>query len=177
MPKPQDKDQWKGSLIIRHDSAPALNKQQEAFVAGYVANGGNADAAARAAGYADASGLLDNHKIREAVELKRDVEIKTGGATKAWEVMQSLLTDPAAPAQVRFQAARWTLEASGHGLSAIAAAIHLGKQGKKDQHEMSVSDLIDIVERGRKQLDSMKQVANEMKRTEDAIDVKPDEPA
>lgn len=171
MPKQHDKDQWKGSLVIRHDVEPALNAQQEAFVAEYVRNGGNAAAAGKVAGFADGPAQLANHKVREAVELKRDVEIKTGGATKAWEVMQSLLTDPAAPAQVRFQAARWTLEASGHGLSAIAAAIHLGKQGKKDQHEMSVSDLLDIVERGRRQLESMKQVAKELEATDNALEI------
>lgn len=177
MAKPIDKDQWKGGVIANFDDTPAISAQQEAFVAAYVANGGNADAAAKTTGYADGPALLKNHKVRQAIEIKRDTEIKTGGASKAWEVMQSLLTDPAAPAQVRFQAARWTLEASGHGLSAIAAAIHMGNRGKKDQHEMSVSDLIEVVERGRKQLESMKQVANEMKSIEDAIILPPDKPA
>jgi hypothetical protein len=122
-----DKDQWKGGIIIRHDTEQStLNQQQLAFVDAYVANGGNALQAAKSAGYADGgSKLLENHKVREAIELKRDMEIKTAGATKAWEVMQSMMTDPSAPAQVRFQAARWTLEASGHGLSAVAAALQL----------------------------------------------------
>lgn len=169
-----DKDQWKGGVIIRHDVESTITPQQEKFVDAYVANGGNADAAARTAGFADGPSLLKNHKIREAVELKRDTDIKTAGATQAWQVMQGLMTDPAAPAQVRFQSARWILEASGHGLSAVAAAIQLGKQGKKDQHEMSLSELADVVEKGRKQLESMRQVVGELKSVENAIDLKPD---
>lgn len=172
-----DKDQWKGGIIIRHDTEQStLNPQQLAFVDAYVANGGNALQAAKSAGYADGgSNLLNNHKVREAIELKRDTEIKTAGATTAWKVMQDMMTDPAAPAQVRFQAARWTLEASGHGLSAVAAAIQLGKQGKKDQHEMSLSELADVVEKGRKQLDSMRQVVDDLKALDNAVDMKPDE--
>ena len=171
-----DKDQWKGGVIMKHDVEVTLNPQQQAFVEAYVANGGNCLQAAKAAGYADSGHhLLMNHKVREAIELKRDVDIKTAGATQAWQVMQSLLTDPAAPAQVRFQAARWTLEASGHGLSAVAAAIQLGKQGKKDQHEMSLSELEAVVEQGRKQLESMRQVVTEMKAVDNALDITPEE--
>jgi phage terminase small subunit len=171
-----DKDQWKGGIIIRHDAEePALSAQQEKFVDEYVRNGGNALAACKAAGYEGNGGaLMADHKIRVAIEQKRDIEIKTQGASEAWRVMQSLLSDPTAPAQVRFQAARWTLEASGHGLSAIAAAIHMGQKGRKEQGEMSVSELMEVVERGRRQLESMKQVVGELKSVEDAIDVKPD---
>ncbi len=170
-----DKDQWKGGVIANIDQAPALNEQQEAFVAEYVRNGGNASAACIKVGYETNTGteLLKNHKVRQAIELKRDLDIKMNGATKAWEVMQGLLTDPAAPAQVRFQAARWTLEASGHGLSAIAAAIHIKKGGTKDLHEMSVTDLQQMVDRYREQLTSMKQVVTEAQALDNAIDLSP----
>jgi Terminase small subunit/Histidine kinase len=174
MRKQTDKEQWKGGIIVRRDGDINLTEQQEKFVNAYVANGGNADAAGKLAGHTNGSMLLLNHNVREAIELKRDMEIKTGGATKAWEVMQSLLTDPAAPAQVRFQAARWTLEASGHGLSAIAAALQLGKGNKKDQHEMTVSELQEVVERGRKQLESMRQIIGEVKSIDDAIVIEPE---
>lgn len=171
-----DPDQWKGGLIIRHETESTLSEQQLAFVEAYVKNGGNADAACRATGYKEgmANSLISNHKVREAIELKRDMEIKTTGATKAWEVMQSLLTDPSAPAQVRFQAARWTLESSGHGLSAVAAALQLGMGNKKQPHEMSASELAEIVERGTKQLESMRQVA---KLAEKTIDITPEPPS
>lgn len=170
-----DKDQWKGRTLANIDETPALTPEQEAFVEAYVRNGGNANAAANETGFATGSGkrLLLNHKVRQAVELKRDLEIKTTGATKAWEVMQNLLVDPAAPAQVRFQAARWTLEASGHGLSAIAAAFQMGKAAKKDQHEMSVSELQEMVDKAREQLTSMKQVVTDVVRTQNAIDITP----
>lgn len=161
MGKQTDKDQWKGGLIIRHDADQStLTEQQEIFVEEYVRNGGNAAAASKKSGYDESNGkhLLKNHKVREAIELRRDTEIKTTGATQAWQVMQSLLTDPAAPAQVRFQAARWTLEASGHGLSAVAAALAVGNRGKKDLHDMSVSELQEIADRARNWLDSMKTV-------------------
>ena len=175
MKKKTDKDQWKGGVIANIDEAPNLTPQQEQFVEIYAKNGGNALAAAKAAGFADSTNLMLNHKIRQAIELKRDIEIKTTGATKAWEVMQSLLTDPAAPAQVRFQAARWTLEASGHGLSAIAAAFQMGKASKKEMHEMSVSELEEMVNRSRELLTSMKQVVNEVVSNQNAIELKPND--
>lgn len=169
-----EKAQWKGRVLVQTDETPNISPQQEAFVNAYVANGGNADAAAKATGFAGAGDLVKNHKVRQAIELKRDLEIKTTGATQAWQVMQSLLTDPAAPAQVRFQAARWTLEASGHGLSAIAAALHMGKAGSKDQHEMTVSELQQFVDKAREQLTSMKHVVAEVRSVQDAIDIKPE---
>jgi phage terminase small subunit len=176
MAKPTDKDQWKGGVIANIDNAPALNDQQEQFVAEYVRNGGNSTAACIKAGYEPNTGteLMKNHKVRQAIELKRDLDIKMSGATKAWDVMQGLLTDPAAPAQVRFQAARWTLEASGHGLSAIAAAIHMKKGGAKELHEMSVTDLQEMVDRYREQLTSMKQVVTEVNALDNAIILPPD---
>jgi hypothetical protein len=175
MPRNQtEKDQWKGGIIIRHETDPTLSAQHQAFVEAYVKNGGNASAAEREVGLPHSSSLLKNHKIREAIEIKRDTDIKTAGATQAWQVMQGLMTDPTAPAQVRFQSARWILEASGHGLSAVAAAIQLGKSGKKDQHEMSLSELADVVDKGRRQLESMRQVVGELKAVDGAIDIKPE---
>lgn len=171
-----EKEQWKGRAITSLDESPALSEAHQAFVDAYVANGGNALQAATAAGLTNGSTLLMNHKVRQAIELKRDTEIKTTGATKAWEVMQNLLTDPAAPAQVRFQAARWTLEASGHGLSAIAAAFHMGKAARKEQHEMSVSELQEMVDKAREQLTSMKQVVREVVSTKEAIELLPEPP-
>lgn len=178
MRKKTDKDQWKGGLIIRHEGEEStLNEQQKSFVEEYVRNGGNAAEAARTAGYNPDTGkaLLTNHKVREAVELKRDTDIKTNGATQAWRVMQSLLTDPAAPAQVRFQAARWTLEASGHGLSAVAAALAVGNRGKKDLHDMSVSELQEIADRARNWLDSMKTVVKTAEEFNNSVELPPND--
>ena len=178
MRKQTDKDQWKGGIIVRQDTeGGVLSPQQEAFVDAYVANGGNGAAACVTVGYdpSNAQHLIKNHKVREAIEVKRDTDIKTHGATKAWEVMQSLLTDPAAPAQVKFQAARWTLEASGHGLSAVAAALAVGNRGKKDLQDMSVSELQEIADRARNWLDSMKSVVKTADQFNKSIDLPPNQ--
>jgi hypothetical protein len=67
------------------------------------------------------------------------------------------MVDPASPAQVRFQAAKWTLEASGHGLSAVAASLQLGlKRSGKQLSEMSVSELEEFINRGRQTFDNMR---------------------
>jgi phage terminase small subunit len=63
-----EKSQWKGGIIIRHETDPTLSPQHQAFVEAYVKNGGNASAAEREAGLTHGSSLLKNHKIREAIE-------------------------------------------------------------------------------------------------------------
>jgi hypothetical protein len=87
--------------------------------------------------------------------------------------MQELMESQAVPAQTRFQAARWTLEASGHGLSAVAASIQLGmkKAGKKDLSELSVSELEDFIKRGKETFDSLKTTVAEAK---NVIDLPPE---
>jgi len=158
----QPKDAWKGELQAKPAPGSAqLTDQELGFCEIYVGNGGDARLAAEGAGYADpglaAKALLADPRIREVVEIKRDVEIKTAGATRAWAVIQQLMVDPSSPAQVRFQAAKWTLEASGHGLSAVAASLQLGlKQSGKQLHQMSVSELEEFVTRGRATFDHLK---------------------
>lgn len=152
----QRKDSWKGELQVRPADGAQLTDQELAFVQAYVANGG--DARSACAGLDLAPGdTLAKPQVREAIELKRDVEIKTAGATRAWSVIEQLMTDPSAPAQVRLQAAKWTLEASGHGLSAVAASLQLGlKRSGKPLAEMSVTELEDFITRGRATFDSMR---------------------
>lgn len=154
----QRKDSWKGELQVRPESSAQLTDQELAWVQAYVGNGGDARAACKVTGLADAGELLARPAIREAIELRRDTEIKTAGATRAWSVIEQLMTDPAAPAQVRLQAAKWTLEASGHGLSAVAASLQLGiKRSGKPLAEMSVTELEEFITRGRATFDSMRQ--------------------
>ena len=158
----QAKDAWKGELQVKPGpGSAALNDNELGFCDLYIANGGDAKVAAEGAGFTDpgaaAKQLLADPRIREVIELRRDMEIKTGGATRAWSVIQQLMTDPASPAQVRFQAAKWTLEASGHGLSAVAASLQLGiKSSGKQLHQMSVSELEEFVTRGRQTFDNLK---------------------
>jgi hypothetical protein len=173
------KDAWMGGLQLKAGSSEPLTDQQLAFVETYVGNGGDAKAAAKAVGYDDpvaaAKQALADPRVREQVELKRDVEIKTAGATKAWQVIEQLMTDPSAPAQVKFQAAKWTLEASGHGLSAVAASLQLGlRKTNKPLSEMSVTELEEFVTRGRQTFDTMKgTVGQVLKAHANTIDVTP----
>lgn len=174
----QRKDAWKGGLQVKPaDSRDPLTEQDLAFVDAYVGNSGDAVAAAKAVGADkdDAKAWLADPRIREQIELKRDIEIKTLGATQAWATIQSLMTDPAAPAQVKFQAAKWTLEASGHGLSAVAASLQLGlRKTNKPLSEMSVSELEEFIARGRSTFDSMKStVGTVLKAHANTIDLKP----
>lgn len=157
----QPKDTWKGELQIKPGAQEPLTDQELLFCEAYVGNGGDAKAACAAAGYADPAAsaklILADPRVREVIELKRDTEIKTTGATRAWQVIEQLMTDPASPAQVRFQAAKWTLEASGHGLSAVAASLQLGlKKSGKPLSEMSVSELEEFINRGRQTFDTMR---------------------
>jgi hypothetical protein len=50
-------------LVIQERAFPHLTVMQEAFVANYVANGGNATRAAKAAGYAKASAHVEGCKL------------------------------------------------------------------------------------------------------------------
>lgn len=153
----QRKDSWKGELQVRAPGPAQLSDQELAFVQAYVGNGGDARAASSGLELPAPGELLAKPQVREAIELKRDLEIKTAGATRAWSVIEGLMTDPSAPAQVRLQAAKWTLEASGHGLSAVAASLQLGlKRTGKPLAEMSVTELEEFITRGRATFDSMR---------------------
>ena len=175
----QRKDTWKGGLQIISEPNQPLSEQEIRFCDEYVSNGGDAMAAAKAVGFDDpkaaAKEALADPRVRQSIELKRDVEIKTMGATKAWQVIEQLMTDPASPAQVKFQAAKWTLEASGHGLSAVAASLQLGlRKSNKPLSEMSISELEEFVVRGRATFDTMKgTVGQVLKAHANTIDVTP----
>jgi len=153
----QRKDSWKGELQLQAPVGSQLSDLELAFVQAYVGTGGDVKAAGLAAGLEDPAAALAKPQVREAIELRRDVEIKTTGATRAWSVIEQLMTDPSAPAQVRLQAAKWTLEASDHGLSAVDANLQLGiKNSGKQLHQMSVSELEEFVTRGRQTFDTLK---------------------
>lgn len=160
------KDLWKGELQVRPEGNQPLTDQQEAWVAAYVDNGGDALKAADASGLSreDGKALLKDARARAAVELRRDTEIKTRIASKALSKMEEILDDPAAPAHVKATVAKWFLEASGHGLSAVAASLQLGlkKQSEADLHKLSVSELEEIALRGRKAWEAMRGAASKV---------------
>lgn len=127
-----------------------LTEKQKAFVDFYVSNGGDAQLAAKSAGYADAK--LDgwrnrnNPAVQIAIRNAQALAIQEGAAV-AWKFMVEAIKDPVMPAPVRFQAAKWTLEASGHGLAAQALLAKVGGGADKPISEMSVSELEDYVKR------------------------------
>ena len=188
---------WKGGVTVNDTDTgrivPTMNltEMQAKFVEAYVENGGNGTQAAITAGYSpdcarvQAQQNLERPKIRLAVEQLRDNKIKTDGATRAWQTMYSMLIDPAAPAQARFQAARWVLEASGHGLSAVAAGLQLGLQrSKRELSQMSVQELEDLIRNGQASFESIKTTVKTVVRGHEkaqeingqpVIDVKPED--
>ena len=161
------KDLWKGELQVRpEEGSQPLTQQQEAWVEAYVENGGDVFKAAEKAGLSreDGKALLADARARAAIEVRRDTEVKTRIATKALSTMESLLDDPAAPAHVKATVAKWFLEASGHGLSAVAASLQLGlkKQSEQDLSKLSVTELEEIAVRGRKAWEAMRNTSQKV---------------
>jgi hypothetical protein len=91
------------------------------FVRDYVANGGDRQKAARQAGYSDPRTegyrLLNTQKVRDAIKDEQERAITCEGGSQALATMLGLLVEET-PHNVRFQAAKWILEAAGLGLAA-----------------------------------------------------------
>jgi hypothetical protein len=99
----------------------ALNESQGVFVREFVANGGDRQKAARLAGYSDPRTegyrLLNTQKVRDAIKHEQERLIMSEGGSRALATMLGLLGEET-PHNVRFQAAKWILEAAGLGLAA-----------------------------------------------------------
>jgi hypothetical protein len=129
----------------------ALNESQSVFVREYVANGGDRQKAARLAGYSDPRTegyrLLNTQKVRDAIRLEQERVLACEGGSKALAAMMTLLGDET-PHSVRFQAARWILEAAGHGMAANPAGVW-GSPREKPLSEMDSGELEEFVRWGR----------------------------
>lgn len=107
--------------------------------------------AARRAGYADPvqSGweLARKPDVQYAVATLRREVIVGKGSKRALETMFELM-DEAQPAGVRFQAARWMLEAAGLGVGAAARGASDGEPGAADGAlgDMGEADLQAVVQ-------------------------------
>lgn len=131
-----------------------LTESQRAFVEAFCANGGRSREAAVSAGYAGhhaPARLLSLPHVRQAIASTLARTVGTEGASLAWGCVMHLLTDPLTPSAVRFQAARWTLEAAGIGGGQAARA----GIDASDLASLSVADLEQIVAVGRKALADM----------------------
>lgn len=95
-----------------------LTPQQRTFVAEFVSGNGDKTRAARIAGYADPGRevfrLLSNPNVLKAVHDARARLLDGDLATVALSTMRDLM-DKKNPGNVRFQAAKYILDAAGHG--------------------------------------------------------------
>lgn len=153
----------KGSISIH--KAAGLTETQSQFVREYVKNGGNASAAAVAAGYSkDRSRqagweLSRSKKVIEAVKVEQARYISGELSNVALGTLGNIMRDETAPAAARVQASRWVLEAAGHGLPAAALAARLGMDGAdKPLSEFSLADLEEMTKRAADSLDRMRSV-------------------
>lgn len=139
-----------------------LTDKQEEFVKQYFANGGNATKAALDAGYAyppqDAWRLMRNQAVKNAINQAVGERVATGSVI-AWGVLEEIMQDREAPPAVRLGAAKWTLEASGHGLAAEAVRAKLGGSDSKSLSEMSLEEMEEFVKREQMALDELKRAA------------------
>jgi hypothetical protein len=137
-----------------------LTLKQRKFVVEFVANGGNGRKAAKEAGYSspDQDGYRLTHlpHVRAAIWSQRERLIKCDLASLGAKVMRELMEneDGDTPAHVRFQAARWSLEAAGH----VAAQKALGlPTADKALGEMTIDELAEFVRTGTTALEQLKQ--------------------
>jgi hypothetical protein len=115
----------------------------------YVANGGDRQKAARLAGYSDPRTegyrLLNMQKVRDAIKREQERVIMCEGGSRALAAMLGLLGEET-PHNVRFQAAKWILEAAGFGLAASIA----GERNPSEDmplSEMCYEELEELVRR------------------------------
>lgn len=137
----------------------ALTEQQATFVRAYVRNGGNAMLASKEAGYSRETYGYDVVKlphIAAAIRAERERAIATEGASIAWATMKDLMQNPKYTGAVKFQAARWTLEAAGSGLAAHRAALGL-PENDKPLSEMTLAELDAFMSAGKQALDTLRE--------------------
>jgi len=130
----------------------SLTEQQRAFVEAFCSNGGDAKRASKDAGYLSPHAptrLMGLTQVRHAVSLNLERQVKGEGASLAWGCVLHILRDPATPSAVRFQAAKWTLEASG-----LNASVN-PKPDSMPLASMSLADLEGLVEATRASLASV----------------------
>lgn len=142
-------------------AADNLNDQQRRFVDFMAMGEFSASEAAIMAGYKDgpniastASHLIHNENIRSAIRITRDKYIDVDLGPLGYKRMKYLLTDDSVPAHVQFQAAKWTLEACGHGLQAKLAQTNM--QTGKSLSDMTFDELQEFIARSRDSLNQLK---------------------
>jgi len=149
-------------LLPADDDGPIgpenLTAKQQAFVKALVA-GHKQGKAAEVAGYIypdeSASHLVRLPHIQRAVQRETERRLLTEGVPAALEFMVSAPSDKKLPGAVRYQCAKWVMEAAGHGLAAQRAALGLpGDDKPLDQ--MSVGELEAFLSAGQSAIAAIK---------------------
>lgn len=144
--------------LVNYALKDTLTEKQRDFVRYYAVDGLSQKQAAAAAGYSspDSAGyqVLQIPHVREAVHAAREGYIKTELANLGLKVIKDLLTDSNVPYNVRFSAAKFSMELAGHGQRDA-------ENDPKDKplSEMSVEELEQFVAKGKRTLDSIKTIS------------------
>lgn len=136
-----------------------LTPKQAALVRAVAHDGLTLVKAAEVAGYAHAETAGRNvarlPHVRAAIVAARQVAIEGDLASLGLRTMRALMTDELTPAPVRFQAAKWSLEAAGHAAAARSAGL---PAADRPLAEMSLSELEDFIKRGEDALGNIKKI-------------------
>ncbi len=143
----------------------SLTSKQLAFVFA-VGEGATASAAARSAGYAhgssqslrvQASRLSNDPQIQRAIFDHRQRRLQGTMASKALACLEGVVDDTAAPPAARIQAAKWILEAAGHGVAAQSLQLRGGlTSADKPMSEWSLAELEEMVRKSERELADIK---------------------
>jgi len=137
-----------------------LTTKQRAF-ARNLARGMTASDAARASGYAKenaeslhvtASRLQHHPDIQRAAYAEREARLAGPLAHKALSALEGVLDNPDAPAASKVQAARWILEAGGHGIESRRLLARIGEVDERAVSLLSVADLERLVTSGQERV-------------------------
>jgi hypothetical protein len=151
------RDKRSGAFI----ASDGLTDQQAAYVREMVRNGGNEQHACKVAGYNPEAinqavySLRRNPRVVDALRRERENWIQTTGGSLAIKTLEALMLDPATSGQVKLQAAKFTLEAAGHGLAVQKARMGL-PDADKPLSEMSLAELEAFLTAGRTAVDTIK---------------------
>lgn len=137
------------AITAKHPAKDLTDKQLK-FVKGVLMGLSNT-AAARYAGYSHAPeaahGLMRNQKVIDALRQRRIAAIEGDMAKTALSTIDSIMTDPSAPAQTRFNASKYILELAGHQAGM--------ETGEKDLDEMDADELTRAITSGMQALSDL----------------------
>ena len=127
----------------------SLTPKQRRF-AKNIAAGMGKSAAAAAAGYAKdnpaslavtACRMMKHPEILRAAHAEREARLAGPMASKALATLESVMDNPDAPAPAKVAAARWILEATGHGLESRKLEARIGDTDEHAPHRMTLEAL------------------------------------